>query len=528
MIDAILAPYAQRASSSSQRRREELAKRVLAQCHPAQCDFATDPAKWLCLLTPRGAGKTIAGAVRFLLGMLGGPDRACFYFATTRTQSKRLMWAPLKAMNKRFGLGATFNETTLRMVLPNGSWIVLCSADKVKDLEQYRGLTYYCAGIDEAASYSDRLLDYLMDEVLGARTIGSMWLMGTPGKVLRGSFYEKTRDGSTESRPYSKRNEPEYRDWEGWSFHWWSTEYAAQFVPAIAELWEAQLELIRVRKWGPEHPVRRRELGGNWAADDTENVYAYLAHKHGKPWNQWDPEKDSFGVAILPEGHEWSFTIGMDLGHSDDLTIEANAFSPTYPCVLHCYEHVAKGMYARALAQLLIGHDLDRENPGGLLGRIGEPAAWRCDDAHLGGMVLDELSEVYGITIEAAKRKDKLDAIELYNGDLVDGRHKVMRGSKLEEQLASLQWEEKPDGSVQEAKSQPNHATDGNLYGVREAMRLWQYQPEDEEPELSPVERLQARLDAQLREQVIRRERQMAGDYTPELGGDVPLGDGPW
>jgi hypothetical protein len=86
------------------------------------------------------------------------------------------------------------------------------------------------------------------------------------------------------------------------------------------------------------------------------------------------------------------------------------------------------------------------------------------DTAGLGDALVEELSNVYGLRVTPAKKKDKHDAIELFNGDLVDGRIKVLKGSSLEDQLLSLQWAIDDFGKLKESKAQANHSTDAAIY----------------------------------------------------------------
>jgi hypothetical protein len=129
-------------------------------------------------------------------------------------------------------------------------------------------------------------------------------------------------------------------------------------------------------------------------------------------------------------------------------------------------------MYARPIAQLLLGEDPNASNgcrepdrPAGLLGLTGWPIGAVIDgDQNL----IDELANVYGIRFVKAQRQAeyKFGAIELVNGDLVDGRIKILKGSPLEKQATILQWKPDDFGNQREDKAQANHSTD-TLIGAR-------------------------------------------------------------
>ena len=132
-----------------------------------------------------------------------------------------------------------------------------------------------------------------------------------------------------------------------------------------------------------------------------------------------------------------------------------------------CFEKTA--MYAQTIAHTLIGSELKHEAPSGVIGAIGEwPNGMVADPAHqMAQALLAELANVYGIHIEPAQKgfRYKVGAIDTVNGDLVDGRIKVLKDSELEEQLIDLQWDESKTGEQIERKGQPNHSADCLVYG---------------------------------------------------------------
>lgn len=467
-------------------RAEELAQLgelVAAKAHPSQRGFVADPSARIAALVGRGGGKTTGGMFRFARRMLTTPRAACLYIATTREQAEKLLWVPLKDLCAKLDIAARFYEDKLRCVfLHNGATLSLAGADDKKQIEKYRGIPHHEVGIDECASFPPLLLEHLIDRIIVPRLgdyNGTLWLIGTPGHTLRGPFYEVTRPGSSASRPYRDRDDVVWAGWSSWSFHSWSLEDAAGAgVKAAKNLWAAALREKKNKGWSDDHPVWRREYLGQWAADDTEKVYRYRPHDDdGQPWNQWDPEKLPSGFAKLPgPASEWCFVYGMDMGHSDPFALEVFAYRPTdtTKTLYHVFEFEQRGMYARTIAARLIGERLDAANPAGIVGETGWPDGMIGDVAGGGETIIAELANVYGIRIEPAPRKhgDKLDAIELFNGDLMDGRIKVLKGSKLEEQLGDLQWVVGEHGELKEDKSARNDCSDAAIMARRIAKHL--------------------------------------------------------
>jgi hypothetical protein len=469
----------------------------------------------------RGGGKTTGGRARLLRRMLRTPKARCLFIATTRAQAEELLWIPLKETLDKLGIAATFNETKLRCTLrQNGAQLRLVGADDKKEIEKLRGLPHHEVGIDEGASYDPTLLDHLVNRIISPRLGdygGSLWLIGTPGHVLSGLFYNVTRTSSDVSRPYADRENPEFANWLGWSTHTWHLEDGAPYVPAMGRLWqEAQLNKA-ANGWSDNHPVWKREYLGQWAADDTENVFRYRAlTDDGQPWNCWDPERDArTGFAKLPPG-DWRYVYGLDMGHGDPMAVVVFAWDPTERILRQVYGFERRNMYARPIAELLLGEELNHDKPGGLFGVTGWPDAIVADTTHLGGALLDELANVYGIKILPAEQKAKHDAIELMNGDLLDGRIKVLKGSTLEEQFLSLQWAEDQWGKIRENKAQANHSSDAAIYARRVAHHRFR-------EEIAPVKLpAAARTDYQ---RIDAPEEKPLNEFESILGDDTYFND---
>lgn len=471
-----------------------LADRVIADCHPEQRGFALDPGRRIVGLVGRGGGKTSGGRARLTRRLLTTIGARCVYIATTREHAERLMWRPLKALFHELGFEAgkdvIYNETKLLLTLPRtNAQLQLAGADKAKDIERLRGLSYHEVGIDEAASHTDKILRELIEQVVGPRLgefQGCIWLIGTPGKQLRGLFYDVSRPGASEalSRAWARRAErPEWSSsqWMAWSFHEWSLESAIEATrdrpirALINQLAEHKIEKA-AQGWTDDNPIWRREYLGRWAADDTVNVFRYRIHnEHGELWNQWEPELvGPMRIAKLPDGPtdpiDWAHIVALDLGHTDPTAINVFAFSPSDPTrtIYHRYGFQQTQMYSQLIAHRLIGTDINHDAPGGIIGALGEwPNGMVADSAHqMAQAILDELSHVYGIRIEPAKKgfRYKVGAIEVVNGDLVDGRIKILKGSELERQLQELQWVENRAGMLEENKNQPSHSSDTLIY----------------------------------------------------------------
>lgn len=489
---------------------------MLRSCHPKQRQFVEDPGRRVSALVGRGGGKTTAQVARLIIRMVRTPRARCVYIATTKEHARELIWDKLKDTLTRLGVESRFNETRLTCTLKrNGARLKLTGADDNKEIDKLRGMSFNEVAIDEAASHDHRLLERLIKRVVGPRLGefgGCICLFGTPGHDLRGMFYEATFPGHRDklniptSRPYEDRHRPEFdarraesidyrpaidRDgsWTRWSSHYWTIYDGAPHVKALRDELAENLIEKEANGWSDDHPVWQREYLGRWAADDTEMMFKFRAQVDGRDWNVWDPPRvGSMKFAELPSGPDgkprtdWLYAYGFDMGHSDPFALVVFAFSPsdTTRTIYHVFSFERPKMYARPIAQLLLGADekhpsgcYPHEKPEGVFKSTGWPIGMVADMTHLGGNVLMELMNVYGIKIEAAEQKGKFAAIELFNGDLIDGRIKILKGSVLEDQLSRLQWQPDEFGRLREPKGVANHSADAAVYARRLVAHLF-------------------------------------------------------
>jgi hypothetical protein len=460
-------------------------------CFSKQRDAFDDRAKRMSTRVGRGGGKTTCIRAREVDCGLAKPGAQILYFANTREQAERLMWDPLKSLLTELELDYKPYEAKLCLrILRTESEIQLAGAPDRKSIETWRGESRDMVDIDECGSLPKHILDHIVYRIVGPRLAdrdGVLALWGTPGIIPAGPFYETNRPGSELGRPYKDRNLPEFADWEGWSSHHWYLLDGAPHVPALAALWEEAQREKRRNKWSDDHPVWRREYLAEWASDDSERMYRYRPHDdEGLEWNQWNPKRSKRGVAELPEGREWFYVYGMDSGIGDPFALEVFAFRPDEGVLHHVYEFIRPDMHAQKIAKLLLGEELDIHNPTGIIRDTGWP------DAMVGDMppsLLEELSKVYGIQVGEAKRRQKLGSIELFNGDLLEGRVKILKDSKLEEQLMHLTWSVDTYGERKEPKSERNDAADAATYARSAAGHQFVSEPEPARPPRGSRER---------------------------------------
>lgn len=455
--------------------------RIRASTHAKAQAFIFDPARYVSLLCNRGAGKTFDELCRLILAMMRGGANGrganCLYVAKTREQARGIVWNDLKDLIYRLGFEslAKFDEVRSELTLANGSWLKLLGFDERDEIEKVRGKTWHEVAVDEAASARTDLLARFIDEVIGPRLVGALVLLGTPGYLLEGMFYEATRPGSSLHRPYARRDE----EWpEGWLFssHAFSTEDGMLAgIAAIAEIHAKQLEDKARKGYSDSNPKWLREGKGQWAQDDTTTVYVYRAHdEQGREFNQWTPAPSPLHAtrwARLPPGYNpksWGYAIVMDVGWKDAFALEAYAWSYDDPAreMWHIGEFYKTKQSTRAIATMLLGEGLSISKPGGVIGELGWPDFMVADGSGQGDRLVEDLKVEYGLIVKLVDKhpKYKDPAIEMVNADLFEGRIKVLAGSNLAHELVTLQWVVDASGKRLENPRQPNHACDTLLY----------------------------------------------------------------
>jgi len=445
------------------------ADKIIGELFPQQLALRKDPCRTKAALCPRRAGKSRCSVAYMLDVALRKPEAQVLYITLTRGKAKEIIWTELKKLNRSYELvdpTRGFNETELMMKLENYSTIRLAGCETVSDVEKFRGGQYDLVIIDECASMSAELFMSLVDDAISPALSdreGTLLIIGTPGRVLAGPFYAATSGKSfvvgehperpghkfAVSRPYKERSLDKWDDVTySWSFHSWMTKDNV----AKPKIWEDQ-QLIKLRNgWGDDHPQWRREYLGQWVADDTGFVYRYSPER-----NDWTPNPDAENQWGLPDGHEWRFVLGMDLGYDDDFAIEVAAWSETCPDFYHMPGGFSMpGLDVQEIAKKVIEYQE----------RYGEFDVMVGDRGGLGKLILATLANQYGLDIEAAEKTEKRDHIELLNTDLLHGRCHIAADSILGSQMSILQWDEK-NPKIEE-RDTPNHAADAFLY-------VWRY-----------------------------------------------------
>jgi hypothetical protein len=236
----------------------------------------------------------------------------------------------------------------------------------------------------------------------------------------------------------------------------------------MAHQWAEALDLKQMKQWADDNPTWQREYLGKWTNTHDGLVYNYVEHRSTPDKVNWQPQSTEDNPTGLPqELGPWHLVMGLDLGYEDPTALVVGAWSETHPELRHIYDEKH--------SHLLIPDVIDMIQR--VIGVYGQPEVMVVDTGgSMGKSFAETLARVYGLPVVAAKKPEKFEYIEMLNGDFDRGRVKIIPGTKLEEQLLSVQFdlsdgaraELAHKGRLREDPACPNDVTDAFLYLWRE------------------------------------------------------------
>jgi hypothetical protein len=485
---------------------------IRAGLFPKQRCAVADPALRKAILCPRRAGKSWCVMSYAFETACRIVDARVVICMLVLKQAKLVYWPLMKSFAKRYGIECEWHLHDMTVTLPNGSTILLIGCESLSEVEKLRGQAFDLVIVDECKSFNPSIFNELIYEAVEPTLDdrdGSLVLIGTPGDVLRGLFYQATMPGleievvdedtgKKHKRPFSRSfNEPEgyWTEHPDDDLYWSRHNWTRQDNVYLPKLWAQALRKKKLNRWADDHPTWQREYLARWVRGVGSHVYRYLEileRTNGETAVQYRP--DPTRQHGLPGGHEWRFICGMDFGFEDDFALVVAAYSMTDGSLYHVYDWKKNHQDIFQIAAEI----------GPLMKRFGGFDAMVGDAAGLGLTLVETLNKNFGFYIEKAEKREKYDYIELLNSDFLSGRIKIIPRTDLHNELVTLQWqiEEGEDkaflartGKLKENPEQPNHLCDALLYLHRYSHHFWG-KPRAAEPEVGSPEhdREQTRL----------------------------------
>lgn len=448
-----------------------------------QYRFFADPAKKKTALCGRRSGKTEAVAAWLLDGAEDDPRGMSVYIALSRNNCRQIMWRTMEDLKARYDLDLTFREidNQLYVFTSNGHRIWLAGCKDSREIDKFRGNKYRRVVIDEGASYGG-YLKQLVEDALEPALLdlnGELAIIGTPGIVPSGYFFEITSEGTgpgsekawptyhwtCESNPYIQlRDLPEEARAE-------ELARANSDRTYINERSVAYLEKkLEDSGWPADHPTYLREWKGLWVRDEGALVYKV------EDKNLYT-SRHPLGIPAGTEGDKWRFAIGSDVGYEDDTAFVVGAYRKGHPEIYLVHAESHGHLIPSAVAARLE-----------VLQKKYKAYEIVMDTGGIGKGYAEECIQRYGIFVEAAQKTRKRAFIEVFRGELSSGNIKInasgCRG--LLEDYQRLVWNE-TQSDVDDRF--PDHRPDAALYLVRKLIPY--YRPELVHAELSETEKAQ-------------------------------------
>jgi len=335
------------------------------------------------------------------------------YILPTHKSARLVVWPLMKKIIARHFPEAIVNETMTTITLPVGGTLVVGGCETLSDVGRWYGMAFEMAVVDERGNFPDAVLVELDDEALepslmdfGGRFIGA----GNPGRILRGRWYDQTRDGL--------RSDP-------------TPLYVgdARENPFLGQPAAAYFEQVKKRHgWTDATATFRRQYLGEWVEDAEGLVFPLTAA------NMCDglPARSLAG-GVLPK-ELWRYTIGVDVGYVDKTAIAVLAAHPLDNREFLIRTEQKSGMLPRDLGARL--RELQREYPR---------APIVMDTGGMGKVHAEECTRIFGLHIIPAEKRDKASAVRILRDDIRSARFQVDAGplcDPFREQCAALGWDE--------------------------------------------------------------------------------------
>lgn len=352
--------------------------------YPAQINFIKDPARFKTGLCTRRAGKSYGGGLYLFKEAYENPGVTVMYIAKTIDTAKNIMWKDiLKVIDKQFNLGANFIDRKNRVVLPNGSEILLFGADASHDeMEKLRGMKIKLVVIDEGSTYKINLHS-LIYKVLKAAVWdyrGTIAMIGTPTDFIQ-SFFARATMGKV----------------KGWVNHFWTAEdnphireqYLKEYDEAVADNPDVESEA-----WF------QQEYMGKWVVSAKNRVFTYIDDPH---------------ISESPEN------LSLNLGIKVDYTKDVTGFA------IAGYTSTSREAF---IVKTLSLESTDISDIASTLEKLN--TQYEFDSTVLVGMtkeLIGFLRQRYPVSVPDETYKDEVAIIRLYQSDMLQNLIKVLPDS---------------------------------------------------------------------------------------------------
>lgn len=397
-------------------------------CFDKQLEFIRSEERRKTAVCSRRAGKTWSCAADLINDAVTKSGIDVAYITLSRRSAKRIIWRQLLFFNKKFNLGGVVDKVELSISFPNDSTIWVSGAKDEAEVEKFRGMGLYKVYIDECQSFRP-YLKTLIEDVLEPQLIdynGYLILIGTPGPLCAGVFYEACHDP------------------KAWAhFKWTMLDNPHLELKSGVEVKELMRRQRERRGLTESSPTYQREFLGKWVYDEEALVY-----KYNDNFNHYEE---------LPKEYKWKHIIGIDIGHDDADAIAVLAYSEHSPEVYLVDEFVRSKQDITSLVEQIK-----------YMRKKYSPTKMVMDSGGLGKKIQEEIRVRHHLPVIAAEKTRKYEFIELLNDDFRSGRMKIKNDTQAAEEYKLIQWDKKIPERWKISNSFHSDIADAILYGWRE------------------------------------------------------------
>jgi hypothetical protein len=391
-----------------------------------QLAFVRDPNRFVTACCSVRSGKTTSCAADLIDTCLRMPGTTSLYITLARTSGKKILLPEIRNLLMRYGINAKVNLNELSITFANHSVIYISGANNEAEIEKVRGLSNVAlAYLDESQAFRSHIKE-LVEDILVKRlydTNGRMRVIGTPGPLLRGWFYETCHS-------------------KNWGHHSWSMFQNPWLLKKSGKTPEQLTQQDCEMRGVPiTHPSIQRENFGRWCYDPEAILLTYK------------PEVNDYET--LPAGI-YTYLLGIDLGWKDSDSLSLLAFPDNSKVTYLVEEQIISNQLTDDLAARIK-----------VLMERYSIAKMVVDAGGLGKKIVEDLKSRYGLPLEPADKKDKMANYRLLNNALRTGLFKAKRDSRFAVDCDLLE--------VDRDKSQPekivvkghSDAIDSTLYAFK-------------------------------------------------------------
>lgn len=406
-----------------------------------QLDLVNDPAKFATAVCSVRAGKTISCAADLINTALIKPGTVGLYITLARSSAKRIIWPELHKINREYKLEGIPNESDLSFRFPNGSIIYCSGASYGAEIEKFRGLSNVAlAYLDESQAFRAHIKE-LVEEILIKRlydTNGRLRLIGTPGPIPSGYFYDASKSSQWSHHAWTLHNNPWIERKSGCS---------------VADLIQQDCDRKGVTI---DDPSIQRECFGRWVLDSNSLLLNYTDANH---------------FDELPKGN-YIYILGMDFGYDDADSFSVLGWRENSPDTYLIEEVIKEKQTYEQMSQTF--DELYKKYPFAKI--VGDPGGG-------GKKLIESLKPRYLIPMETADKQGKIANYGLLNNALRTRRFFAKRDSRFAQDCNLLERDR--DKSTPEKTVVKGHSdsVDSCLYAFKESP-AYGYRPPVELPKV--------------------------------------------